>query len=103
MRKTNLGTAAILLIVTSVWTGAHQVSPQADIRVDRQTVFALHYGVGSITPAERADVVNRRLRDVLNVEPLHAPHLDPSRQASSSALREGCGSSPWADAGISVR
>lgn len=71
MRNTSLAALAILLSFTptSAQVGAQQTISSTDIRVDGQTLFTLYYGVGSITPAERAAVVNQRLRGVLMSRP----------------------------------
>ena len=69
MRKNDFAVLAILLFVTAVHAGAQEASYQAHIRVDSQTLFTLRYGVGSIGLRERADVVNARLRNILNSRP----------------------------------
>jgi len=60
----------LLLNVASVPLRAQTKGPEAEIRVNGEALFTLQYGVGSITPAERAQVVNSRLRAVIDSQPV---------------------------------
>ncbi|MDE3137101.1 MAG: mechanosensitive ion channel [Acidobacteriota bacterium] len=75
MRRTIRAFAACALFAMLVASVRAQQAPSAPaaaaVTLKGHTLFKLHAGVGSITPAERADVINRRL-ERLTSTPLHA-------------------------------
>jgi small-conductance mechanosensitive channel len=72
MRRTFHAIAAFaLLALLAAPALAQQPKGAAAVVLKGQTLFTLHAGVGSITAAERADVVNQRLARLVS-SPLHA-------------------------------
>lgn len=59
----------MFVCVLSAWAGPQEPVPQANVRINGRTLFALGSGLGSISPAERAQVVNQRLDDILKSSP----------------------------------
>ena len=69
MRNLNLVVTMIFFTVFSVVATPQGAAPEANVRVNGTILFTLHSGVGSIGPAERAQVVNQRLEAILTSSP----------------------------------
>ena len=63
--------AVTILFLSGLAAGAipQKAAPQANVHINGTTLFALRTSVGSIGPAERAQVVNQRLADILKSAP----------------------------------
>jgi small-conductance mechanosensitive channel len=61
MRKIRLAAWLVAAFCVPALVAAHPVAPKAAVQLNGETLIVLQSGVGSITAAERAAVVNRRL------------------------------------------
>ena len=67
MRKTGFALLfALLLFAAAAFA---QKAPSGEVRVDGKTLFVLNSGIEQLTPAERADAINRRLLTILKSPP----------------------------------
>jgi small-conductance mechanosensitive channel len=66
MRFAPLASSFFLLVVSA---GAQEFSQPVSVHINGRVLFAVRNGVGSITPAERAQVVNSRLQRIVDMNP----------------------------------
>jgi small-conductance mechanosensitive channel len=80
MRALRFVVTLLFFSALPVCVAAQGKAPEASVRIDRTTLFVLHSGIGSIAPAERAQLVNQRLEEILKSSPpavkLHFEEVD---------------------------
>jgi small-conductance mechanosensitive channel len=80
MRALRFVVTLLFFSALPVCVAAQGTAPEASVRIDRTTLFVLHSGIGSIAPAERAQLVNHRLEEILKSSPatikLHLEEID---------------------------
>ncbi len=92
MRRTFHAFAAIaLLAVLALPAMAQQKATGAAVTLKGQTLFTLHEGLGSISAAERAEVVSRRLERLAS-SPLHS--VNPTVEKSAGGWLVSVGKQP---------
>jgi small-conductance mechanosensitive channel len=69
MKKAACVAFVVWMVCLSTAAGAPQSVPEGRVEVAGKTLFVLHSGVGSFSPAERAVAVNDRLRAILASPP----------------------------------
>ena len=69
MQTLRLVVTMMFFSVFSVGAVPQGPAPEANVRINGTTLFVLRSGVGSIGPAERAQVVNQRLQEILKASP----------------------------------
>jgi small-conductance mechanosensitive channel len=69
MRTLGLVVTMMFFSALTIWAAPQESTPAATVWINGTTLFALHSGVGSIAPAERAQVVNQRLAEIVKSSP----------------------------------
>jgi small-conductance mechanosensitive channel len=69
MRMLRFVVTGIIFLAISMGAASEDSATGANVRVNGTTLFVLHSGVGSFSPAERAQLVNRRLEEILTASP----------------------------------
>jgi hypothetical protein len=69
MRSGRLVITTMPIFTFSVGASPQRSGSEGNVRINRATLFVLPSGVGSIAPAERAQVVNQHLREILKSSP----------------------------------
>jgi small-conductance mechanosensitive channel len=69
MKKFNRIACVLVFCLAAAPLYAQHAAQPAVVQVDGQTIFVLHTGVGSFTPAERAEAVNTRITGILSSHP----------------------------------